>query len=259
MAKIPINFKTKLKSGRVVYGTWSMLSSPNVIDVLGTTGLDFVIFDMEHGSMSFETAENMVRAAESRNITAIIRVTELSEATILRALETNCKGILVPHIETLQDAKRVVKAARYQPEGTRGLSPYTRVHAFDHRNLKTSLARINTELFVGVLVEGKTGIAEIEGIAKVQGIDMIYLGVYDISQAVGYPGELQHPAVLQAVETAVKKIRKQKKIAGTFTRDLESTQRYTQMGVQFIAYLVDSFALKDYYQQFLKKDQPHKT
>ena len=82
------NLKEKLKNGRTVVGTWSSLSSPNVINVLGTTGLDFVVIDMEHGSMSFETVENMVRAAEAAGISPIVRTWGDDGQTLLRALET---------------------------------------------------------------------------------------------------------------------------------------------------------------------------
>ena len=106
MPKINL-LKKKIREGDEVIGTWSSLSSSNVIDVLGRTKLDFVIIDMEHGSSSFEKAEDMVRAAESSSISPIIRVLNDDSQTILRALELNSQSILIPHIKTANQAESV--------------------------------------------------------------------------------------------------------------------------------------------------------
>ncbi|MDP2942353.1 MAG: aldolase/citrate lyase family protein, partial [Candidatus Omnitrophota bacterium] len=135
--------KKKLEKGECVFGTWSMLSSASVVNAIGNTGLDFVIIDMEHGSMSFETAEEMVRAAEISGCQPIIRTSDKSESNILRALETGSRAVMVPHISTPQEAASVVKASRYAPDGARGLSPYTRVHGYSHEKLKEKLAKAN--------------------------------------------------------------------------------------------------------------------
>ena len=107
--------KEKLINGETVIGTWSSLSSPNIINVLGTTGLDFVVIDMEHGSMSFETVENMVRAAEATDISPIVRTWDDNSQTLLRALETGPHSVMVPHVKTAEDANCIVKACKYFP------------------------------------------------------------------------------------------------------------------------------------------------
>ena len=137
--------KEKLSNGKTVIGTWSSLSSPNVINVLGTTELDFVVIDMEHGSMSFETAENMVRAAEATDISPIIRTWDDDEQILLRTLETGTQSIMVPHVKTAEDAEKIAKSCKYFPDGNRGLSPYTRVHDFTHEGIRESLQKENQE------------------------------------------------------------------------------------------------------------------
>ena len=93
---------------------------------------------MEHGSMSFETAENMVRAAECSNIAPIIRTWDDDNQTLLRALETGVKSIMVPHVKSADDAEKISKACKYFPDGDRGLSPYTRLHGFTHQDIESS-------------------------------------------------------------------------------------------------------------------------
>lgn len=241
--------KEKLKQGEKVFGTWSMLPHANVANVIGTTGLDFIIIDMEHGPMSYETAENMVRAAELTDCQPIIRTHNKNESTILRALEVGSQALMVPHVSTVDEAKDVVKAARYSPLGERGLSPYTRVHDYSHKNLSNKLDLANKNTLVGILVEGEQGITNLEKIAKVDGIDLIYLGIYDISQSVGLPGELDHKKVIDMQKKCVQLIQDSGKAAGSFARDYDYIKLLYENGFQFIAYLVDCAVLETSYQE----------
>ena len=177
------DIKLRMKRGETVFGTWCMLPSSFVVDVIARTGVDFVVIDMEHGTMSFETAEEMVRAAQLHGCQPIIRVGDGQENTILHALETGCEAVMVSHVSTVEAAEQIVQAARYAPFGRRGLSPYTRCHDYTHEGLVESLQRHAIDTLVGILVEGKQGIENLPEIAKVADIDLIYLGMYDISQS----------------------------------------------------------------------------
>ena len=239
--------KEKLKKGHTVIGTWSSLSSPNVINVLGTTDLDFVVIDMEHGSMNFETAENMVRAAEATDISPIIRTWDDDGQTLVRTLETGTQSIMVPHVKNAKDADRIAKACKYFPEGTRGLSPYTRVHDFTHEGIDKSLENANQETLVGILVEGKEGLANLETIVKVEGIDLIYLGLFDICQSVGLPGQLNHPDVLAEVNRCQEIIESNGIAPGSMATDINYIKMLKEKKYQFIAYLNDAAALKQFF------------
>ena len=239
--------KLRMQEGESVFGTWCMLPSSFVIDVIAGTGVDFVVIDMEHGTMSLETAEEMVRSAQLHNCQPIIRVGDDQENTILHALETGCKAVMVPHVSTVESAKKIVEAARYAPLGKRGLSPYTRCHNYTHDGLSDSLLRHANDTLVGILVEGLDGINNLSQIAKVSGIDLIYLGMYDISQSVGFPGELEHPKVIEQLEICLDVIKSSGKIAGTFSRDLDACKYFQNMGFNFVAYVADSYALTSFY------------
>ncbi len=235
--------KKKLEKGGCVFGTWAMLPSAGIVNAIGSASLDFVIIDMEHGSMSFETAEEMVRAAEVSGCQPIIRTSDKSESSILRALETGSRAVMVPHVSTPQEAARVVKAARYAPDGERGLSPYTRAHGYSHENIKEKLAAANKNTLVGILVEGKEGIQNLEAISDIKGIDLIYAGIYDLSQSIGLAGQLNHRKVLDLQKRCVDIIRKKGKAAGSFARDYGYINLLYKNGFQFIAYLVDCAVL----------------
>jgi len=243
-----MNRKNKLKealnSNKTVIGTWSSLSSPNVINVLGTTNLDFVVIDMEHGSMSFETVENMVRAAEATDISPIVRVGDGNEQTLLRALETGTRSIMVPHVSTKQDAESIAICCKYYPEGNRGLSPYTRLHNFTHEDIQDSLQNENRETLVGILVEGKDGLSNLEDIVKVKGIDLIYLGLFDICQSVGLPGQLDHPKVLSEIKRCAELIQSNGIAAGSMSTSVEYINMLKELDYKFIAYLNDAAAMK---------------
>jgi len=247
--------KQKLKDGQTVIGTWSSLSSPNVINVLGTTGLDFVVIDMEHGSMSFETAENMVRAAEATNISPIIRTWDDDEQTLLRTLETGTQSVMVPHVKTAADANRIAKACKYFPEGNRGLSPYTRIHDFTHREIDESLQKANHETLVGILVEGKEGLLNLEDIVRIQGIDLVYLGLFDICQSLGLPGQVDHPDVLKEVKRCQKLIKSNGIFPGSMATDIDYIKILKEKDYQFIAYLNDAAGMKSHFTEMLESIQ----
>ena len=245
--------KEKLKDGKTVIGTWSSLSSPNVINVLGTTDMDFVIIDMEHGSMSFETVENMVRAAEASGISPIIRTYNDNGQILLRSLETGTQSIMVPHVKSAEDAEQIATACKYYPEGNRGLSPYTRVHDFTHEAIDKSLQQVNIDTLVGILVEGKEGLKNLESIVQVNGIDLIYLGLFDICQSVGLPGQLTHPDVLTQIERCQSIISSNNVSPGSMATDLEYVKMLKEMKYQFIAYLNDAAALRIHFKDMVKK------
>ena len=244
--------KKRIKDNNYVFGTWCMLPSDFTVDVISKTGLDFIIIDMEHGTMSYETAERMVRAAECNNAIPLIRTSDDKEQTILHALETNVKSILIPHISNKEQALNVAFAAKYKPQGNRGLSPYTRCHNYDHTDLNKSLIKANEDTFVGILVEGKEGLHNLQSICEVDELDLIYLGIYDIAQSLNLSGDINNKACIEALENSIKIIKSAGKFAGTFTRSIQDAKWLKSIGIEFIAYLADSNALFKTYKESIE-------
>ena len=113
------------QQGRIAFGTWVQIGSPEVVEAAGYQGYDFVIIDMEHGQFGFDTVPSMVRAAESADVTPVVRVPGVEETIILKVLDTGAMGVLVPGISTREQAEKAVRAAKYGPIGIRGACPWT--------------------------------------------------------------------------------------------------------------------------------------
>lgn len=205
--------------------------------------MDFVTIDMEHGPASFETAEAMLYATEAGGSTGMIRLGEGSGPTILRALDIGCQGILVAHVQSGEEADAIVRATKYHPEGTRGIAPFTRLHDYSGEALAAKLAQANEQQLTGVLVEDIEGLHNLDDIVAVEGLDLVYVGIYDLSQALGKAGQLDDPEVLKEVAAAVARIEASGRAAGAVARDREHLAWLLATGFRYISYLVDTAIL----------------
>lgn len=237
--------KAKLEAGETVFGTWTQCASPTVANVLAHAGMDFVTIDMEHGPATFETAEAMLYATEAGGATGMIRLGEGSAPTLLRALDIGCQGILVAHVQSAPEADAIVRAMRFHPDGDRGLAPFTRLHDYSGVDLMAKLAEANEQQLAGILVEDRQGLDNLDEIVAVGGLDLVYLGIYDLSQALGLAGQLEHPDVLAAVRSAVDRVNGAGLAAGAVARDQEHLKWLLDTGFRYISYLVDTAILAE--------------
>lgn len=235
----PNTLKRLLKAGKSCIGTWSVIPSASVANIMAAAGFDFVIIDMEHGPMSFETAEDMVRALEGESCTPLVRVPSNDSSAILRALEIGAHGVVVPQIETPEQAKNVILAAKYAPIGNRGMSVFTRSSGYYAVGQKGRTDNENKETMVVLLVEGVKGIANLEAIADAGNVDVIYIGTYDLSQSLGIPDQVDSPRIIKEVENCVKKIKSRGIASGVLAQTESDVKRWLDMGIQFIPYMVD--------------------
>ena len=231
--------KQKLKNGETVLGTWCELPSASVSNVIAKSGFDFLIIDMEHSTMDYKIAQQMVMAAEADDCEAIIRVSRNDESDILRALDTGALGIIVPHIESVDDGKKAVWCSKFSPLGKRSYNPYIRAGAY-HVQDKDFFNKQNEKTLLAIILEGVNGLKNLEKIAAIPEIDVIYIGVYDLSVALGVPGDVKNKKVINALEDAVTKIKKKGKSVGGMIHNVDELKRFKEIGIQFIAYKVDT-------------------
>lgn len=241
------NIKTKLLNGEYLIGTWMILPSPEVSNILIKSGLNFIIIDMEHGPVDFVTAQRMIMCSESAGGEAIVRLGDYNESSILKALDIGAHGIIVPHISNKSQAQEAISSMLYPPKGNRGYSPYTKAGGYFHNKGFTDSA--NESLLKGVIVEGKDGLKNLDSILEVEGIDLVYVGAYDISSSLGIPGQIEHPKVIKILKECVKKINRRNKIAGGLFKSKKDLHFFKKIGIRFLVYKVDTWVL---YEEFKK-------
>jgi 2-keto-3-deoxy-L-rhamnonate aldolase RhmA len=177
--------KGKMRQGKLAIGTYVGLADPAVVEVIGLAGFDAAFIDMEHTSFDFGTVEAMIRACDLTGITSLVRVPDGNPKTILRVLEAGAQGIQVPHVAGVDDALAAVKAVRYAPMGERGMAGATRAARYGSVSLEEHMATSNTEILLAVMVEDKAALDQLGEIASLAGVDLIAVGPYDLSAALG--------------------------------------------------------------------------
>ena len=235
--------KEKLYNNEQQFGTWCILPCPEVVSVLSMSGLDYVLIDFEHSPVSFETAQKMVMAAHAENKYAVSRVGKLEEVEILRSLDINSDGIIIPHIESLNDINTALSYIKYHPKGNRGYSPYT--FAGGYCVQKNYTADANKNVLFGIIIESKKGIDNIDEILSSPDLDLVYLGAYDISISLGLAGQINHPEVVKVLDYCTEKIKQAGKIVGAMYHTKENYERFTNQGVDFLVYKVDSLMINE--------------
>lgn len=231
--------RKRILRGDTVFGTFMKLPSAQIVEILGLAGLDFAIFDAEHGPLTFESIEMLTRAAEAANICPLVRVYENDSALISRALDVGAEGVLVPHMVTAANVESLVSAARYHPEGNRGICRYVRAAGFSSVDRHTYFKNANENTLTVAMIEGKEGIANLDSILEVPGVDLVFVGPYDLSQSLGVPGQVEHPSVVEAMQDISAKALAKNVALGTFADDAKTALRWSNAGVQFIAISVD--------------------
>ncbi len=225
-------------SQRVVLGTFSKSLDPAFIEILGHTGFDFVVLDMEHGPNTIASVQNHVRAAEATGLLPIIRVKEDMPSLISEVLDVGAGGIQVPQISCRQDVEEAVRAARFAPLGMRGVCRFVRAANYSSLDRYEYFARANTALIV-LQLEGTAALDNIQEILAVPGPDIVFVGPYDLSQSLGIPGDVENPRVTKAVRSIVDECLKRKMAVGTFVDTIEAAKRWSDAGLRYLCYSVD--------------------
>ncbi len=233
------SLRQRIRRGEVVFGPFMKLSCPPIVEIMGHAGFDFAIFDTEHGPITFESIEDLIRASEVAGISPLVRVYKNDPALISRALDLRAEGVIVPHVSSEEDAIRLTRASRYYPEGERGVCKYVRAADFSATDQHTYFSRANQDTLVVAIAEGSEGISNIDKILAVPGIDVVFVGPYDLSQSLGIPGQVDNPRVTQEIERIVDNARAAGIAVGTFVDNTAAAGRWLKAGIQFIAMSVD--------------------
>lgn len=231
--------KRKLKAGGAVYGCWLRYSDPALVEFVGYQDWDFIVFDGEHGTLDPRGCENLVRAAELRDATPVIRVTSNDAPIISRFMDTGAQGVQIPMVNTAADAERAVQAIKYWPRGARGLASSRAAAYAQDLPLADYVVRANAETLVVAQIETPEAVEALPTIVDVDGIDVIFIGVTDLSQSLGVPGEPGTPKVQRAIEEIVRATVPSRCALGVMVSSPETALRWRTRGARYIAFMLE--------------------
>ena len=204
--------KNIMRQGGLALGKYVSLADPQVVEIIGISGFDAAFIDMEHTGFDLRLVEEMIRASDLAGVTSMVRVPDNDAKLILRILDMGAEGIIVPHVDGLEGAKRAVDAVRYPPLGERGGAGGTRAAQFGAIPWNEHVRQSNDEIILSVMTEDERGIADIEAIAALDGVDLVSIGPTDLSQALGVtdPADPRLRDKVNEMADAVKRIGKAK-------------------------------------------------
>jgi len=233
----PNNLKRALKQGEVQIGTWvNTISTPIITQILATAGFDFIYIDMEHSSFSIETVGELCFAALLLGLTPIVRPPAKDFHLLSRPLDAGAMGLLIPHVDTAEEARDVIAAVKYPPLGKRGLNLRGVHTGFARERGEGYVETVNEETLVLVQMESKQAIQNLDDILSVDGIDGAVIGRGDLSTDCGCPGQTNHPDVLRSVELMIAACRRHDKIPGLLVQDLASAKTWIAKGIRLVPY-----------------------
>jgi 4-hydroxy-2-oxoheptanedioate aldolase len=249
MPPSPIPVPHRLRANRLsdayerqgfVVGTFLEIPSPQIVELLGLAGFDFVVIDREHGSVDLETTENLIRAAAATGICPLVRVSHCDPVAIRQPLDMGAAGVHVPQIESAEQARRAVQAAKFHPLGERGLQPYVRAASYRAFPTAEFLEESNENTVIVLHIEGARGVAAFDEIVQVEGVDVAFLGPYDLSQSLGIPGMVESPLVKEKMKTILEKAKGKRLAIGTYCDDVNAALEWRSLGVTYLAVSLDA-------------------
>jgi 4-hydroxy-2-oxoheptanedioate aldolase len=231
--ELPVNhFKHALKAGKPQIGIWSSLCSHIVADIFANSGFDWVLLDTEHSPNELPMVQQQLHAMQGGTANPVVRVAWNDMVMIKRFLDIGAQSLLLPYVQSVEEAKNAVISINYPQKGMRGVAGGSR--AAGYGRIKDYHKRAAGELCLLVQVETRKAMASLDAIAEVEGVDGVFIGPNDLSADMGYLGNWQHPEVWKVMEDAAKRIRKAGKAPGILVGEADG-QRCLDMGYLFVA------------------------
>lgn len=241
------SLRTLIGSDATKVGTFLFeFATPGIGQILKAAGADFAVLDMEHTGFGFETVRQVVRYMQAADLPLVVRVPSQSRHHISRALDTGADGVMVPIVSSVDQAKAVLEAAKYWPDGTRGVALGLAHERFAMRRepLLPRFAEQNARTAIILQVEDPRGAAAADEIAALPGVDMLWLGHNDLSVAMGEPGAFDHPDFLTAEQATIAAAKKHGKSAGRLAVDAQQAAAFVKLGYDFVSIAGDVWLLQ---------------
>lgn len=235
------DFRNRVRGRQPTAGTFLAIPHPVAVEVTARAGLDFVCIDWEHSQIGRERIEDLVRAAEVAGAPAIVRVPGHAAEPVAAALDAGAAGVLVPRVSSADEAREAVSAVRYPPVGARGAGP-GRASRYGY-DIAGYIAKANASLLLAVQVETAAGVDNIEAIASVEEVDLVFIGPGDLSVSLGAFGPEGKDRLEAAITRVVEACSKAGKAVGIFRPDAGDIERWRKAGISFFVIGSDTMFL----------------
>ncbi|WP_162415689.1 HpcH/HpaI aldolase family protein [Cyclobacterium roseum] len=228
------HLKKRLKSGETLIGCWLNLGSSITAEIVGLSGFDWVLIDLEHGAGEPKDLLHQLQALEHTAAAPIVRVESYQKERIHRVLDLGAEGVMCPRIFTAEEAQKAIKGIHYPPIGIRGVAKMVRATGFgkDFDKYKSG----TSDALVGIIqIETAEALEELDEIANTPGVDVLFIGPADLTVALGIDGDLNHPLFIEAVDRIVTAAKNASKAVGILIFDPNDFKKYQDLGIQLIA------------------------
>lgn len=237
--------KRKLANGELTIGTMIFESNtPGIAPIIAAAGAEFALYDMEHTGIGIESVRQLMSYNRGVDIVPIVRVPSAEYTYMARVLDVGAKGIMVPFVNTKEQAEQVVKATKYYPLGERGVVFGLAHDDFTGGPIAEKMKEKNDDTLIIVQIETEEAMENLEAIASTEGIDVLFIGSIDLSQSMGIPGELDHPRIVAAMERVVEVCDKYGKAAGCIVMTPKAAADWIKKGYRFVSISGDVWLLQ---------------
>jgi len=226
-------FKKRLHNGEVLFGIWAGLASAYATEVIAGSGFDWLLIDSEHSPADLENVLGQLQAIAPYSTSAVVRVPWNDMVTIKRYLDIGAQTVLIPYVQTADEARAAVASTRYPPQGVRGLALNTRANRFGR--IPGYAQAANEEICVMVQIETPLALENLEEIAVVDGVDGLFIGPSDLHASMGKPGVTTDPAIVELIDDAIDRITRTGKTPGVFAPIEENARRWLDKGARVVA------------------------
>lgn len=231
------SLRERVAGGEFVFGTLvTELGLPSLPVRLASAGFDFLVIDLEHGALNFRQTADMIANARLGGIAPLVRPISPTREHMSRLLGLGAAGVMVPNVETAEQAVRIVRASRYPPEGTRGFSGHPAQADFQKMGMAELTRAANETTFVMMQIESRLGVDSVSDILDVEGVDALLIGPGDLSLNLGVPGEYDHPDFVDAVQSVFAAARDHSVVAGIHCHNPEFARQWRAAGAGLLTY-----------------------
>lgn len=237
--------KRRVMAGEPAFGTMAFeFFVPGLPQMVQAAGAQFLLLDMEHSGMGYETLKDQVALCRGLDLTPMVRVPATQYHLISRALDVGAQGVMLPMVGSAEEARLIVSCTRYPPQGRRGAAFGFAHDDYAGGDIEEKMRIANERVLVMALIETAGGIDNVEAIAAVPGIDVLWLGHFDLTNFLGIPGRFDHPRYLGAIERMVAAARAHGKVLGVMSANEAWSRQYWDLGFRMFAAGVDVHLLQ---------------